>query len=139
MRMGIGALAVTAQSCLPYKCGADPANISARYACAVAGYSGSLSCDDPQCQPYCPNQELSQFLTPPYQPPPTPSAPQPATTTLTPANIVQTFPDITRTLQPVITTPPCDWWGELNGAIQSNPLLAIAAASGLYLLFKRKK
>jgi hypothetical protein len=133
MRLALGDIP-TAASCLPYQCGADSSNISAIYACAVAGYSGALSCDDPQCEPYCPNQNLAPTLAPPYQPPATPSAPSQPTTVLTPASIVQPFPDITRTLQPIVASQPCDWWQTMNGDIAANTLLSVAALAGLFLL-----
>lgn len=140
MRLALGDLQFTPspESCLPYICGADPGNVANRYACAIAGFAGAKSCSDPDCAPYCPNPSLTPYLTPAQQPAPTPAAPAIQSITLTPYNITQPFPDITRTLQPVIVAPPCTAWGDLNAAIDSSPLLAAGALLGLWFLLRKK-
>jgi hypothetical protein len=52
------------------------------------------------------------------------------------------LPSITAAEAPVVITMACpsDWWTELNGAIDQNPLLAAAVlAVAAVIAFKKKK
>jgi len=104
------------QNCIPYQCGYDPFNLSAKYACSAAGFAGVRSCLDPACQPWCPNTQAApgvkaiaqKFYFPP---------------TLTPQDLVRPVPAITEALRPINVTPQGGWCG-LNQAISDNPLIA---------------
>ena len=102
--------------CTSYACGADPSNNAGRFACAYYGMAQALPCIDPRCAPYCPDQ---QILTAAQQQP----ASQPASIqVLTPQSILPAIPTVTLQPTPVVIT--CDWWSELNGNIEQNPLIA---------------
>ena len=133
----------TREDCIPYMCGADPANQNARMYCSWHGRSGAMpGCTDPECAPYksaipyctlpvATPAPAASIFTPPVPPPPPPPL------TLTPANIVQPLPDITRTLAAQPATVECSLWSQLNGAIANHPGVALAILAGAtYLVWK---
>lgn len=102
--------------CTSYACGADPSNNAGRFACAYYGMAQALDCSDYQCTQYCPNQQIMAAAA---------AAPQsqPASIqVLTPQSILPAIPTVTLQPTPIVST--CDWWSELNGSIEQNPLLA---------------
>jgi len=123
----------SAETCVSYACGADPANLAGRYACAYYGMAQALSCQDPQCTPYCPDQQVmaQAAALPASQPAPV--------AVLTPQSIIQAVPTIT--LQPAPIQMTCDWWSTVNGNIAQNPLLAagILGILGFAVLSSRRK
>lgn len=62
----------------------------------------------------------------------------PAYPTLTPFNIVQPFPDITRALEPVETEPSCSLWCDLNGYINQHPFISLGILAGIAALMNRR-
>ena len=57
---------------------------------------------------------------------------------LTPYDVVQPYPDITRALTPVPVSQ-CSLWCDLNGAIAANPLVALLVLGGFVMLLGRSR
>jgi len=118
---------MTRADCIPYMCGQDPSNYSARYACSMAGYSGNLTCLEAECAPYCPNQSQAPAVAAAavaikIQP------------KLTAQNVAQPIPAITDALLPSCPTAPPAGLCSLNQAITDHPIIAVGVLVGLFAL-----
>jgi hypothetical protein len=123
------ALPMTYAECVPYMCGADPFNYSARYSCSNAGFQGVKSCLDPECAPYCPNSQIAPAVeaaaaTLHFQP------------RLTAQNLVRPIPAITNPLR-AIPLPNLSPWCEFNQAIADHPVISAGVLIGLYWMFSK--
>lgn len=129
----------TRADCVPYMCGYDPTNIDVRAWCSEYGQAASLPCTHPDCAPW--KDSVPACSLPAAPPPSNPiaaalaPAPPPPPPTLTPYNIAQPLPDITIALAPVPILAPCSWWAQLNGAIEENPLIALALVAAAAYAF----
>lgn len=121
----------SAADCVPFQCGADPANMAARMYCSYYGHAAAYPCSDAQCAPY-PSQACA--LPQPAPTPLVPAPPPPKLPVLTPISIQPPGPSITEPLTPaIVAQPECSFWCDLNGAIAAHPVLAVAVLVGLAL------
>lgn len=121
----------TYAECLPYMCGAAPFNYAMRYSCSANGFQGAKSCQDPECQPWCPNATQAPAV-------------QAAAVSLhfnpklTSQNLVRPIPAITDSLHAVPLadlSPIC----QLNQAIANHPVIASGILIGLFALLSGGK
>ena len=150
--------AVSQSLCDAIRCGAYPdystvpGGVAAVVACSQTyGASAFGQCDD-RCKPYWSTiAQNNPSLNPAVQCAPQPAVAQPTpvatiaqtilpAVTLTPQNVVQPLPDITRALEPVpIPTSKCSLWCDLNAAIAEHPVMAIAILIGTaYVIGSRR-
>lgn len=109
---------------------------STLYDCSASYGPAVFVPSDPQCQGLCPQgppappPAMVPALNPVTQPP---ADVIPGLPNLTPYDVVQPYPDITRALTPVPQSQ-CSLWCDLNGAIEANPVISILILAGFVVL-----